>query len=136
MYINQLINEMSVPILVYGLFSVINVNAAGRELFQQSKSHLLNKYIFDLIHPEDIPNFVKNSVESLVDFKEMERIKVRVLASHIDNNNSSNNTSDTSNNSSSACWRQCVLTETIHKNQNGIPLFSSIVLMRIDDCTS
>lgn len=40
-------------------YSVINVNSAVRELLRQTKSGLLNKYIFDLIHPDDIPCFVK-----------------------------------------------------------------------------
>jgi len=115
MHVNQMVSEMSFPVILSGVFNILNVNNAARELLGVSQNDVTKMLIFELIHPDDLMIFMKSSVDCIVNFRELQRVKVRLLCS------------------GGTKWCECVVSETVHKNPDGVPMFSSLAIMRIDD---
>lgn len=116
--VGQITAECSLPVMVAGCFFLLSANSAALELTGVKKSEIgpmseKKKFIFDILHPDDAIPFVTKSVECLVSLTDLDRMKVRIqLPSGISH---------------------CVISETVHKNPNGVPLFSSFTIIRIDD---
>jgi len=122
MAVGQMYYEFSLPAIVAGCFFLLTANAAALELTGLKKSDMgpmapTKRFIFDVLHPEDAIPFVMKSVECLVSFTDLDRMKVRLVTG-----------------SNSIC--HCVISETIHRNPNGVPLFSSFTIVRVDDLYS
>jgi len=118
MSVTQMFAEMSLPVVVAGCFFMLTANSAALELTGIKKSEIgpmspSKKFIFDILHRDDAIPFVMKSVDCLTSFTDLDRMKVRL------------------NLPSGVC--QCVISETIHRNNNGVPLFSSYTFVRIDD---
>lgn len=112
--VTQMTNEMTLPVVVAGAYRVLTANSAAYELTGLKKAQFTSTYfIFDIIHKDDAVNFVKTSVDCLVNYREFDRVKVRLTLPTGD--------------------MQCILSETVHRAHNGIPLFSSFTIVRIDD---
>jgi len=117
--LGQVLSETSLPVVVGGCFFLLSANSAalemsGLKLSDFGVSSQTKKFIFDILHPDDAIPFVKRSIECLVGFTNMERIKVRLVLP-----------------SGGVC--RCIISETTHRNSQGVPLFSSFTIVRIDD---
>jgi len=118
MSVTQMFAEMSLPVVVAGCFFLLTANSAALELTGIKKSEIgpmspSKKFIFDILHRDDAIPFVMKSVDCMVSFTDLDRMKVRL---HLP---------------SGIC--HCVISETIHRNNHGVPLFSSYTFVRIDD---
>jgi len=112
--VTQMTNEMTLPVVVAGAYRVLTANSAAYELTGLKKAQFTSTYfIFDIIHKDDAVNFVRTSVDCLVNYREFDRVKVRLTLPTGE--------------------MQCILSETVHRAHNGIPLFSSFTIVRIDD---
>jgi len=102
-------------ILCIGLF-IMGVNAAACELFRMKKQEMLDKtFLFNLFSPDDVIRFMKKWADSVVDFLDVERMRIKIEAF--------GNTK-----------YDCILSGTFHRDANtGCPLMESYVLLRYDD---
>jgi len=119
MSVSQTINENTLPVIVAGCFFILTCNSPALDLTGLKKNELGRgavsnwKFIFDLIHKDDAIPFIKRSVDCLTSFTDLDRMKVRLLVPDGE--------------------FECVVSETVHRNSNGVPLFSSFTFIRIDD---
>jgi len=112
--VTQMTNEMVLPVVVAGAYRVLTANSAAYELTGLKKAQFTSTYfIFDIIHRDDAVHFIRTSVDCLVNYREFDRVKVRLTLP----------TGEI----------QCIVSETVHRAHNGIPLFSSFTIVRIDD---
>jgi len=112
--VTQMTNEMTLPVVVAGAYRVLTANSAAYELTGLKKAQFTSTYfLFDIIHKDDAINFVKTSVDCLVNYREFDRVKIRLTLPTGE--------------------MQCIVSETVHRAHNGIPLFSSFTIVRIDD---
>lgn len=112
--VTQMTNEMNLPVVVAGAYRVLTANSAAYELTGLKKAQFTSTYfIFDIIHKDDAIQFIRTSVDCLVNYREFDRAKVRLTLPSGE--------------------MQCILSETVHRSHNGVPLFSSFTIVRIDD---
>lgn len=112
--VTQMTNEMTLPVVVAGAYRVLTANSAAYELTGLKKAQFTSTYfMFDIIHKDDAINFVRTSVDCLVNYREFDRVKIRLTLPTGE--------------------MQCIVSETVHRAHNGIPLFSSFTIVRIDD---
>eukprot|EP00026_Physarum_polycephalum_P005806 Phypoly_transcript_05844.p1 GENE.Phypoly_transcript_05844~~Phypoly_transcript_05844.p1 ORF type:complete len:410 (+),score=70.69 Phypoly_transcript_05844:444-1673(+) len=112
--VTQMTNEMTLPVVVAGAYRVLTANSAAYELTGLKKAQFTSTYfMFDIIHKDDAVNFVRTSVDCLVNYREFDRVKIRLTLPTGE--------------------MQCIVSETVHRAHNGIPLFSSFTIVRIDD---